>query len=85
MSIVSVWYYVITVEPRKLELPANSYKVRFPFDLPPQFYSDNSWIPRIPRLLELNSLSLDQNFTEIYPANSNSGSCNSTRMPLLVA
>ena len=53
MSIASVWYYIITVEPRKLELPANSYKVRFPLDLPPQFYSDNSWIPRIPRLLEL--------------------------------
>ena len=47
--------------------------------------SDNSWIPRIPRLLELNSLSLDQNFTEIYLVKSNSGSCNSTRMPLLVA
>ena len=31
--------------------------------------------------LELNFLSLDHNFTKIYPDNSNSGSCDSTRMP----
>ena len=30
--------------------------------------------------LELNFLSLDHNFTKIYPDNSNSGSCDSTRM-----
>ena len=58
MSIASVWYYIITVQPRQLELAANSYKVRFPLDLPPQFYSVNSWIPWIPRLLELISFPL---------------------------
>ena len=37
-------------------------------------------ITRIPRLLELNFHSLDQQFTELYLNNLNSGSCNSTRM-----
>ena len=38
-------------------------------------------INRIPRFLELTFLSSDSEFTEINPDNSNSGCCNSTRMP----
>ena len=47
----------------------------------PHFSVIFTWITRIPHQLELNFISLDQKFVDIYPNNSNSGSCNSTQMP----
>ena len=38
-------------------------------------------ITQIPRQLELNFVSLDQNFSQIYPDISNSDSWNSPRLP----